>query len=159
RTYVVSDTGCNPVGASSRSWRDLPHLVACVTVACVTALEAEARHRQMAKTKRRSQETAAENPKKIVHSGAKRFNVLRSFDSDRHALTLTEIATLAGTDRGTAFRLVRTLLALGYIQALPPRHFALTFKCLELGFNALSAQHLPAHSRPMLRSCVPGLVD
>ncbi|MBP0444471.1 helix-turn-helix domain-containing protein [Roseomonas sp. SSH11] len=100
------------------------------------------------------------NPKNLVHSAAKVFAVLRAFGADLPELTVTEVATRAGLDRGTAFRLIHTLIALGYLRAVPgTRRFRLTLRCLELGFAALSANDLPGHAEPLLRELVPSLAD
>jgi IclR family transcriptional regulator, pca regulon regulatory protein len=105
-------------------------------------------------------QTRAENPKNLVQSVAKAFAVLKAFAPDRPELTLAEVAAQTGHDRGTAFRLVHTLVDLGYLRPIPDaRRFRLTLKCLELGYAALSADDLPTHARPLLRDLVPNLAD
>lgn len=102
----------------------------------------------------------AHNPKNQVLSVAKAFAVLRVFGAGTPELTLAEVARLAGLDRGTAFRLIHTLLGLGYLRASPDgRRFRLALKCLELGHAALSAHNLGDHAMPLLRELVPGLAD
>ncbi|WP_246522034.1 IclR family transcriptional regulator [Neoroseomonas terrae] len=102
----------------------------------------------------------AENPKNLVQSVAKAFAVLRAFGADLPELTVAEVAARTGHDRGTAFRLIHTLVDLGYLRAVPEgRRFRLTLKCLELGYAALSAGDLPAHARPLLRELVPDIAD
>jgi IclR family pca regulon transcriptional regulator len=102
----------------------------------------------------------AANPKNLVHSAAKVFAVLRAFGPDLPELTVTEVAARAGLDRGTAFRLIHTLIALGYLRAVPgTRRFRLTLRCLEIGFAALSANDLPGHAEPLLRELVPQVAD
>lgn len=102
----------------------------------------------------------ADNPKNTVQSAAKVFAVLRAFDASLPELTLAEIAARAGTDRGTAFRLIHTLEALGYLRGVPgTRRFRLSLQCLELGFAALSAHGLPDHAAALLRELVPELGD
>lgn len=104
--------------------------------------------------------SAADNPKNMVQSAAKTFAVLRAFAPERPELTLAEVAAQAGLDRGTAFRLIHTLEALGYLRAVPnTRRFRLTLQCLELGFTALSANGLPDHAMPLLRELVPDVGD
>jgi IclR family pca regulon transcriptional regulator len=103
---------------------------------------------------------AVDNPKNVVQSAAKVFAVLKAFGPDLPELTLAEIAARAGTDRGTAFRLIHTLEALGYLRSVPEsRRFRLTLKCLELGFSALAARGLPDHATPLLREMVPEAGD
>lgn len=102
----------------------------------------------------------AGNPKNLVQSVAKAFAVLRAFGPDLPELTVAEVAARTGHDRGTAFRLIHTLVGLGYLRAVPEgRRFRLTLKCLELGYAALSAGDLPAHARPLLRDLVPAVAD
>ena len=106
------------------------------------------------------QESTSDNPKNQVQSVAKAFSVLKAFGPDRPELTVAEVAARAGLDRGTAFRLVHTLVGLGYLRPVPDgRRFRLTLKCLELGFSALAAGDLPSHATPLLRELVPGLAD
>ncbi|WP_160119750.1 IclR family transcriptional regulator [Rhodovarius lipocyclicus] len=100
------------------------------------------------------------NPKNQVQSVAKAFAVLRAFNRDASELTVAEVASRAGLDRGTAFRLLHTLMELGYVRPVPEgRRYRLTLKCLELGFAALSADDLPTHATPLLRECVPRVAD
>lgn len=103
---------------------------------------------------------SSDNPKNLVQSAAKVFAVLKAFTPEQSELTLAEIAARAGLDRGTAFRLINTLLGLGYLRAVPDsRRFRLTLQCLELGFAALSARGLPDHAAPLLRELVPEAGD
>lgn len=102
---------------------------------------------------------AAANPKNVVNSVAKAFGVLQAFTPQQPAMTVSEVAASAGLDRGTSFRLLHTLVLLGYVAEVPGRRFRLTLKCLDLGFLALSSQDLWTHAQPLLRECVPGFVD
>jgi IclR family pca regulon transcriptional regulator len=103
---------------------------------------------------------AAEKSKSVVHSVAKAFAVLRAFDHNPPELTVTDIAARADLDRGTAFRLVRTLVDLGYVRGVPgSKRYRLALKCLELGFTALAGRDLPAHALPLLREVVPTVAD
>lgn len=101
----------------------------------------------------------ADNPKNVVNSVAKAFAVLHAFTPERSVLTVSELAAAADLDRGTTFRLVHTLLALGYLAEVPVRKYRLTLKCLELGFLAMSSQDLWAHAQPLLQECVPAVAD
>lgn len=106
------------------------------------------------------EESASENPKNQVRSVVKAFSVLKAFGRGLPELTVAEVAARAGVDRGTAFRLIHTLVGLGYLRPVPDgRRFRLTLKCLELGFSALSAGDLPDHAVPLLRELVPGVAD
>ncbi|WP_431281145.1 IclR family transcriptional regulator [Humitalea sp. 24SJ18S-53] len=102
----------------------------------------------------------ATNPKNLVQSVAKAFAVLKAFGPDLPELTVAEVAARSGHDRGTAFRLIHTLVDLGYLRPTPEgRRFRLTLKCLELGYAALSASDLPTHAQPLLRELVPDVAD
>ena len=101
-----------------------------------------------------------ENAKNLVQSAAKVFAVLRAFDAGLPELTISEVAARAGLDRGTTFRLIHTLVSLGYLRPVPDsKRFRLSLKCLELGFLALSSQDLRAHAAPLLRERVPAIAD
>jgi IclR family pca regulon transcriptional regulator len=102
----------------------------------------------------------AETDRNVVQSAAKVFAVLRAFDAAHSELTISEVAGRAGLDRGTAFRLIHTLISLGYLAALPnSRRFRLTLKCLELGYAALNSAGLGGHAAPLLRELVPNPAD
>jgi IclR family transcriptional regulator, pca regulon regulatory protein len=103
---------------------------------------------------------ASTDDRNVVQSVAKAFSVLRAFDAGRPELTITEVAGATGLDRGTAFRLIHTLVSLGYLAPVPgTRRFWLTLKCLELGHSALTAGGLAAMARPPLRDLVPDIAD
>lgn len=101
----------------------------------------------------------AANPKNAVNSVAKAFAVLEIFSANRQTATISEVAKATGLGRGTAYRFIHTLVALGYLRAIGARRFGLSVKCLELGFNALISQDLSAEAQPMLAECVPSLCD
>lgn len=95
------------------------------------------------------------DPKSIVMSLAKGFRVLEVFDAQEPELTLSQIAEKAELDAGTAFRLVQTLLMLGYLRQAPgSKRYCLGLKVLDLGFNAIARMDLHSSSRPILRSLV-----
>jgi len=100
------------------------------------------------------------NPKNYVASVGKAFAVLRSFGSEAFELTLSEIAARAELDRGTAFRLIQTLVELGYLQAVPQsRRFRLGLACLDLGYSVLTRGSLRPMVEPLLRELVPDVGD
>ncbi|MDN4982829.1 IclR family transcriptional regulator [Bradyrhizobium arachidis] len=100
------------------------------------------------------------NPKNFVASVGKAFAVLRSFTSETFELTLSEVAARADLDRGTAFRLIQTLIELGYLQAVPQsRRFRLGVACLDLGYTVLSRGSLRSIVEPLLRDLVPEVGD
>lgn len=100
------------------------------------------------------------NPKNHVASVGKAFAVLKSFTSEAFELTLSEVAARADLDRGTAFRLIQTLIELGYLQAVPQsRRFRLGIACLDLGYTVLSHGSLRTIVEPLLRDLVPEVGD
>ncbi len=93
--------------------------------------------------------------KNLVHSLAKGFRVLEAFTAEEPELLQSEVARRAGLDDGTTFRMLNTLVALGYVAKVPgSRRFRLTLKPLELGFNAIARMDMRDLARPVLRSLV-----
>jgi IclR family pca regulon transcriptional regulator len=90
-----------------------------------------------------------------VQSLAKGFRVLEAFTSENDEQTLSQIAMAAELDPGTTFRMLNTLVDLGYVSRIPEsRRFALTLKVLDLGFHAIARTDLRSIVRPILRSLV-----
>lgn len=85
---------------------------------------------------------------------AKGFRVLEVFDAREPEMTLTQIAARAELDPGTTFRLVKTLVMLGYLQPCDGKRYRLGLKVLDLGFNAFGRMDIHAIARPILRSLV-----
>ncbi|MDA9430772.1 IclR family transcriptional regulator [Bradyrhizobium sp. CCBAU 51627] len=123
----------------------------------------------MAKVEKKAAKRASEmppkspgdkNPKNYVASVGKAFAVLKSFTSEAFELTLSEVAARADLDRGTAFRLIQTLIELGYLQVVPQsRRFRLGVACLDLGYTVLSHGSLRTIVEPLLRDLVPEVGD
>ncbi|QOZ68499.1 IclR family transcriptional regulator [Bradyrhizobium arachidis] len=112
------------------------------------------------KTTKHASEASAKNPKNYVASVGKAFAVLKSFTGEAFELTLSEIAARADLDRGTAFRLIQTLVELGYLQTVPQsRRFRLGVACLDLGYTVLSHGSLRTIVEPLLRDLVPEVGD
>jgi IclR family transcriptional regulator, pca regulon regulatory protein len=98
--------------------------------------------------------------KNIVKSVAKAFSVLEAFRPDSCELVLADVARAAGLDNATAFRLLNTLVMLGYVERIPDtRLFRLTFKCLDLGFSAIARSDLRSLGRPLLRAIVGDRIE
>jgi IclR family pca regulon transcriptional regulator len=98
--------------------------------------------------------------KNVVQSLAKGFRVLQAFTADDSELVLADVARAAGLDNGTTFRLLNTLVGLGYLEKVPDtRRFRLTLKCLDLGFNAIARTDLRALARPILRGLVSERIE
>jgi len=97
----------------------------------------------------------AESKKSIVQSVGKAFRLLEAFRSDDRGQVLADLARAADLDNGTTFRLLNTLVMLGYVEKVSgTRTFRLTLKCLDLGFNAIARADLRALARPLLREVV-----
>lgn len=91
----------------------------------------------------------------VVQSLAKGFRLLEAFDGVREEMTLSELAAAAGLDPGTTFRMLNTLVGLGYVAKVPDsKRFRLTLKILDLGFHAIAHRDLRAIARPVLRALV-----
>jgi IclR family pca regulon transcriptional regulator len=73
-----------------------------------------------------------------VQSFARGLSVIRSFNAERQAQTLTDVAEATGLTRAGARRILLTLLTLGYVET-EGRLFRLTPKILELGFTFLTS--------------------
>jgi IclR family pca regulon transcriptional regulator len=102
-----------------------------------------------------SEKSSAKNEKNVVKSVAKAFAVLQAFAPDAEELVIAEVARSAGIDNATAFRMLNTLVSLGYVERVgETRRFRLTMKCLELGFNAIARSSIRDLGRPLLRSLV-----
>lgn len=97
--------------------------------------------------------------KSAVQSLAKGLRILESFAAGDDPLTVTEIAERASLDPGTAFRMLNTLVAAGYVARSDKRRYALTLKVLNLGFNAIGRTDIRAVARPVLRSLVGEKVE
>ena len=74
----------------------------------------------------------------IVQTLIEGFRVLQAFTASEPVLTLGQVADRAGLDTETTFRLVQTLVILGYLERIAgTKQFRLTLKLLELGFCAI----------------------
>lgn len=100
-----------------------------------------------------------EPAKSSVQSLAKGLRILETFAPDDEPLTVTEIAERADLDPGTAFRMLNTLVALGYVARSEKRRYALTLRVLDLGFNAIGRRDLRSSVRPILRSLVGDRIE
>ncbi|TCT09501.1 IclR family transcriptional regulator [Paralcaligenes ureilyticus] len=93
--------------------------------------------------------------KNTVMSLAKGFRILEAFTAAQPELTMAEVARRSGIDNATAFRFLNTLVNLGYVEKVADtRLFRLSFKVLDLGFNAIAHSDLRTNARPILRSLV-----
>src|SRR5688572_8365611 len=61
----------------------------------------------------------SENSRNLVNSLSKGLRVLEAFTAERPEMTLSEVARAAVIDAGTAFRMLNTLVMLGYVSRTP----------------------------------------
>jgi len=92
----------------------------------------------------------------FVQSLARGLAVIRAFDAENPALTLSDAARRAGVSRAAARRLLLTLVALGYAES-DARLFRLRPKVLELGFSYLHGTGLWGAAQPVMVELVERL--
>jgi len=85
----------------------------------------------------------------FVQSLQRGLAVIRAFDADNPALTLSDVARATGLARAAARRFLLTLVDLGYIR-VEGRQFRLSPQVLELGRPYLSGLRLPEIALPHL---------
>ncbi|MEU6178807.1 IclR family transcriptional regulator domain-containing protein [Streptomyces coeruleorubidus] len=89
----------------------------------------------------------------FVRSFERGLAVIRAFDAEHPALTLSEVARACELTRAAARRFLLTLADLGYVHT-DGRHFRLTPRVLELGYSYLSSYTLPQIAEPHLERLV-----
>lgn len=89
----------------------------------------------------------------FVQSLQRGLAVIRAFDAENPALTLSEVARATGLARAAARRFLLTLVELGYMR-IEDRRFMLTSRVLELGHAYLSSLTLPEIALPFMRDFV-----
>jgi IclR family pca regulon transcriptional regulator len=87
----------------------------------------------------------------FVTSLQRGLDVLQTFSRTHPVLTLTQVAELTGLSRGTARRLLHTLVELGFVRQ-DGREFRLTARVLNIGYAYLSALDLVELSRGEMES-------
>jgi len=101
-----------------------------------------------------------------VQSLARGLDVIRAFDAEHPAMTLTDVARRTGLSRATARRFLHTLADLGYVR-FDGKLFELTAQVLQLGYSYLSSHTLPQLIEPVLEelsaelneSCSASILD
>ena len=107
-----------------------------------------------------AKEAKSSETKSSVLSLAKGFRVLEAFSGDAEEMTLSEIADAARLDAGTTFRMLNTLVQLGYLaRVADSKRFRLTLKVLDLGFHAIAHKDLRGLARPVLQSLVDEVTE
>ncbi|GAP47629.1 IclR family transcriptional regulator domain-containing protein [Streptomyces azureus] len=89
----------------------------------------------------------------FVRSFERGLAVIRAFDAEHQALTLSEVARACELTRAAARRFLLTLADLGYVHT-DGRRFRLTPRVLELGYSYLSSYTLPQIAEPHLEQLV-----
>ncbi len=92
----------------------------------------------------------------FVQSLQRGLAVIRAFDAENPALTLSEVARSTGLARAAARRFLLTLVDLGYMR-VENRRFTLTPRVLELGHAYLSSLTLPDIALPYMREFVAAI--
>ncbi|WP_235837739.1 IclR family transcriptional regulator [Chitinasiproducens palmae] len=88
-----------------------------------------------------------------VQSFARGLAVIRAFNAERPAQTLTDVAQATGLTRAGARRILLTLVALGYVET-EGRLFRLTPRILDLGFAYLTSMPFWNVAEPVIESLV-----
>ncbi|WDV55801.1 IclR family transcriptional regulator C-terminal domain-containing protein [Streptomyces coeruleorubidus] len=89
----------------------------------------------------------------FVRSFERGLAVIRAFDAEHPALTLSEVARACELTRAAARRFLLTLADLGYVHT-DGRRFRLTPRVLELGYSYLAGYTLPQLAEPHLEQLV-----
>ncbi|TWP47298.1 helix-turn-helix domain-containing protein [Lentzea tibetensis] len=89
----------------------------------------------------------------FVQSLDRGLAVIRAFDAEHPALTLSDVARITGLTRAAARRFLLTLVELGYVRT-DGKLFSLRPRILELGFSYLSALTLPEVAQPHMEKLV-----
>ncbi|MFA4929069.1 MAG: IclR family transcriptional regulator C-terminal domain-containing protein [Patulibacter sp.] len=92
-------------------------------------------------------------PRDFVQSLERGLAIIRVFNAERPALTVTEIAEATGLTRAAARRFLLTLVELGYV-ATDGRYYELTPRVLELGYAFLSGLSFPEVALPRIERLV-----
>jgi IclR family pca regulon transcriptional regulator len=81
------------------------------------------------------------DPELYVEAFARGLEVIRAFNEEHPAMSLSEVAERAGISRASARRLLATLVHLGYVHA-DGKTFRLTPKVMQLGYAYLAGLSL-----------------
>lgn len=100
-----------------------------------------------------AQDVAAELDERYIVPGLQRgLQILQTFTRDRQTQTVAEMAKRVGIGRSTAFRIVYTLEATGFLRRMPETHrYQLGSRVLELGHSFLAGKDLVEVASPILQ--------
>jgi IclR family pca regulon transcriptional regulator len=87
----------------------------------------------------------------FVTSLARGLQVIRAFDTDNPAMTLSDVAKRTGLTRAAARRFLHTLRELGYVSS-DGRDFRLTPRVLGLGYAYLSSMSIVELAQPFMEN-------
>jgi IclR family transcriptional regulator, pca regulon regulatory protein len=104
--------------------------------------------------KRRVEKPLSTAAKNSIQSLSKAFRLLEAVAASDADMTLSEIGRASALDPGTTYRILNTLVELGYVSRVGAKQFGLTLKVLDLGFRAIGQRELRTLARPLLRSLV-----
>ncbi|MET9994883.1 IclR family transcriptional regulator C-terminal domain-containing protein [Streptomyces mutabilis] len=79
--------------------------------------------------------------------------ILQVFDEEHPRLTVSEVAQLTDTTRASARRILLTFKSLGFMRS-DGRHFSLTPRVLELGWNYFASLGVDEIAKPLMRDLV-----
>jgi IclR family pca regulon transcriptional regulator len=96
-----------------------------------------------------TRQTASTDEKQSLQSLERGIAVIQVFSREHPALTLSEVARLAGITRATARRILLTLEKLGHVRS-DGRLFSLTPRVLTLGWAYLSSLNLSEIAQPVM---------
>lgn len=94
----------------------------------------------------------------FVQSLERGLAVIRAFDADRQALTVSDIAGITGLSRATVRRSLVTLAELGYVER-DDHYFQLRPKVLDLGYAYISSLSFPEIALPHVERLVTEVTD
>jgi IclR family pca regulon transcriptional regulator len=95
-------------------------------------------------------------PSEFVRALAKGLSVIEAFDSQAPAMTLSDVAKRTSLSRGTARRLLHTLVELGYV-GFDGKLFSLKPRVLNLGFAYLYSHNIWQLAQPYMVEVVEKL--
>ncbi len=95
-----------------------------------------------------------QTPRYFIQSLEKGLKLLQTFSPSQSSLNLTELALALGLPKAGTQRLIRTLLALGYLRKLPGKRYSLGVMALDLGHRYLTTLNMPAVAEPFMQALV-----